>query len=382
MAKYDNDVLVAYVNGDDIPGYSVETLEDDVEFMIRVIEYTNDKKMYSFCSDRVKSTYKFVRFLVEKFSNDLDFVRGVGDSYLESTTNEIKTEGADNKVEMLELLIIMYDLDSKTGVKNSKYGLSLGVHYLAEKNSIYMMSLRPEVKMLADMIQLGFIIVYDKYNSSDIIMSYFAKRFIDDIIYDSGINLEDKLHIEFCSYKELEDFGVIDYLLNLLGSYDSFLSKYLARHLGLLDDIIKDIDKMKTRWDVYPSLKEREKYQKVFNEVSNYIAENRIEDYFPETEILYYISMELGVAEVMFQYDDSVEEDYYQRIVNELLPSYQKNINEHASDTKFLQHYSKIRSMMEELLFPEKKKLNSGAVRNGSSENKLGFRRFLSRFNF
>ena len=113
--------------------------------MIRVIECTNDKKMYSLCSDRVKSTYKFVRFLVEKFSDDLDFVRGVGDSYLEVTTNKIERNGniiwisikENNKLQQihnkLDLLLLNYGISKHEFDDNFMFHSTLFIDENEEK---------------------------------------------------------------------------------------------------------------------------------------------------------------------------------------------------------------------------------------------------------
>lgn len=361
MDRYSDEVVKAYVNGDDMPDYDIEALEDDVGFMIRVIEYTNDKEMCNMCSDKVKSTYEFVRFLIGKFGDDLNFIRVVVDNYLENVTNEI---------EMFELLIIMSNLVRRTGNDDSTYNISLGVNYLAEKNSIYIMSMRPELKKLSNMIQAGFIIIYDKYNSSDVTMGYFTKRFIADIIADCGIDLESRMHADFESLQELEDFGIASYLLNLLSSYDSFLSKYLAGHLELLADMMKDVNRFKGRWNSYYDLKEIEKYKRVFDAVSEYIDTNNLEADFPETSILYYIGMELGVADVMVQYDNSVDDERYNFIKNSLIPSYCSSVNERIGDPELLKHYQKIGAMMEEILFPEKAKLHFCETKDSISPQK------------
>ena len=57
-------------------------LEDDFEFMASVINLSYDKKMFVFCSDRLKSSYEMVWFMVNRFSDDRSFVTKIVDSYL------------------------------------------------------------------------------------------------------------------------------------------------------------------------------------------------------------------------------------------------------------------------------------------------------------
>jgi len=47
--KYNINIILNYINGDDIEGYTIEELENDCTFMKLVINYTNDKNMYALC---------------------------------------------------------------------------------------------------------------------------------------------------------------------------------------------------------------------------------------------------------------------------------------------------------------------------------------------
>lgn len=48
MKKIDISLVKKYVNGEDLGEFTIEQLENDKEFMMRVISYTNDIKMYFF----------------------------------------------------------------------------------------------------------------------------------------------------------------------------------------------------------------------------------------------------------------------------------------------------------------------------------------------
>ena len=54
MKNIDASLIEKYINGDDLGEYSIEQLENDKDFMTSVINYTNDVKMYSLCSDELK----------------------------------------------------------------------------------------------------------------------------------------------------------------------------------------------------------------------------------------------------------------------------------------------------------------------------------------
>ena len=80
--KYDDKLVEDYVQGNDIDKYDIEELENDSQFMMQVIDKTNDKKMYEFCSSKVKDDYEFIKFMIYKFQNDKDFIVMLADDYL------------------------------------------------------------------------------------------------------------------------------------------------------------------------------------------------------------------------------------------------------------------------------------------------------------
>ena len=98
MKKIDISLIRKYVNGEDLGEYSIEQLENDKDFMMGVISYTNDTKMYSSCSELVKQDYEFVKYLVLKFKDNSEFITAVADNYLDNT---------DTDWERRELNIIM-----------------------------------------------------------------------------------------------------------------------------------------------------------------------------------------------------------------------------------------------------------------------------------
>ena len=124
MKKYDKKIIYDYIMGNDLGEYSSEELEDNKEFMIEVIEKTNDKRMYNLCSNNVSLDYEFVKYIVLKFRNDVDFIKEVADNYL----NNI---GVDNDYERVELLAIMSSLTN-----SYDYNFMLDAVYSSKRLSI------------------------------------------------------------------------------------------------------------------------------------------------------------------------------------------------------------------------------------------------------
>ena len=92
--KYDEKLIKAYITGDDIIDFDIDELENDVYFMMQVIDYSDDIKMYSFCGEELKKDYKFVSYLVDKYNsnvkkykNDIKIIISAAESFLDSRKN-------------------------------------------------------------------------------------------------------------------------------------------------------------------------------------------------------------------------------------------------------------------------------------------------------
>ena len=48
MQKYPKSLIMDYISGTEISEYNIDDLENDVDFMTDVINYSSDKKMYHF----------------------------------------------------------------------------------------------------------------------------------------------------------------------------------------------------------------------------------------------------------------------------------------------------------------------------------------------
>lgn len=74
-----------YINGLDTSPYKLEELEDNPAFMILAIGLSNDKYLYNLCSNSVKINKTFVKFLIYKYQDDIDFLVKVVDYYLNNS---------------------------------------------------------------------------------------------------------------------------------------------------------------------------------------------------------------------------------------------------------------------------------------------------------
>ena len=107
---YSKRIIFDYVFGNDIKDYDIDDLENDYTFMMEVIKYTKDKKMYDLCSENVKLNHEFVKFLIIMFQKDRDFIKKVSNYYLKNRTPNINEYRAD--VEHDEIIILMSNLNT------------------------------------------------------------------------------------------------------------------------------------------------------------------------------------------------------------------------------------------------------------------------------
>ena len=111
MKKYNIETVYNYINGEDITDFTLEELESNTNFMIDVINVSNDKNFYNFTEDNVKTDYRFVKFIINKFKEDENLITVVADTYIENQ---------DNEQNYIELLIIMCNLIKDKIVKTTK----------------------------------------------------------------------------------------------------------------------------------------------------------------------------------------------------------------------------------------------------------------------
>lgn len=292
MKKIDISLVKKYVNGEDLGNFTSEQLENDKDFMMGVISYTNDTKMYSFCSEQVKQDYEFVKYLVLKFRDNPEFITAVADNYLDNT---------DTDWERRELNIIMEKVLPKE--LSEKYEMVNETLYFEKRLEVEIAEVKDS--KLETMIGMGFWIMFNQYNGSDVILDYYANNMIGEIIRDNNINFEKMLHTQFKSSDKITEMGINNYIVNFIGYYDSMLSSYVSTHLDIIKPIANRIKLIQDNWDKYSSVDETRRYNNMLDMVHEYMGMS--DSNMEENEVLYYVAKELGIIEKVKQYDGSKE---------------------------------------------------------------------------
>lgn len=297
MKKIDISLVKKYVNGEDLGEFTSEQLENDKDFMMWVISYTNDIKMYSFCSESVKLNYEFVEYLVLKFKDNSEFIMTVADNYLDN---------ADTDWESKELSIIMEKVLPKELAE--KYEVLNETSYFLKRLEVEIAKAKDS--KLKSMVGMGFLLMFDQYNGSDIILDYYANNIIGEIIRDNNIDFEKMLHTQFKSASKITEMGINNYIVNFISCYDSMLSSYVSTHLDIIKPIANRIKRIQDDWDKYLSVDETRRYNNMLDMVHEYMSMS--DSNMGENEVLYYVANELRIKEKVKQYDGSkkMEENF------------------------------------------------------------------------
>ena len=337
MEKVSNKVLLDYISGAYLAEDLLEQLENNPTFMMNVINVTGDKRFYNLCSETVKNNYDFIKFLVLKYRDDLDFVFKVADKYFDSL---------DKSVEKLELGIIISMLTTQIEDERFwKYKVFTNINYEEKKMEIEIFKLHEKSKDDPFEIGLGFWYVFDLFSSSDIILSFFTKRFLEDL-FDCKGNLEKVLHNNFKSVEDIDKIELKGWLLEFIRKYDVMLASYW--HLEILDEYVAKINKYQNNWSNYERKEEASKYYLMLEEVHNYMEENAPLSLISETDLVYYIGSKLGIAEKIAKYENLDNE-----MLNYLLETLDDEFINEIFESNFEErkHYFKVKKIMKRIIF-------------------------------
>lgn len=307
MKKYSKELIDKYIKGEDIKNYQIEELENNKDFMIQVIKETNDKKIYNLCSENVKKDYEMVKFLTLNYNNDLDFITSIADEYLKEIGDSL---------ERIELALIMLDLTSKKGNEQAaKYKMIVDTIFFSKRLEVEICKAKENNDNYSKEVGMGFWYMFDLYNSSDIVMKFFAKKTIEAIFIEYDINLEQVLHSKFKNAEDINLQGINNYMINFLGMYDQMLASYVSTHIELLSDFSNKISNVIDNWKNYDEKDERKRYNDMIEQVHEYMENT--DSVMTETDILYYVAKQLGIVEKLAYYD-GISNEFFEDIIEDI----------------------------------------------------------------
>lgn len=290
MGKYSDKLINKYIMG--FPIDNVEELENDKDFMIEAIDKSCDYRLYNLCSDEVKKDYSFVKYLVLKYNNNLDFICNVVNYYMDNSKDEFSC---------FELVAIMEFLTKRDKEKYMHYRMKGFSLYYIKRLQIESAKKTFDDQEFIDVLGMGFLLIYEEYNHSKLVLDFFAKKIIDGIFDENNIDLEFMLHENFDNPNRLNEIGINNYMISFISNYDSMLADYLFVHIDLMRDLRKRIDYIINNWERYELKNEREKYELMFEKVHEYLIDK--DSLIDETTFIYYLGKKLGVLDKIMKYD-------------------------------------------------------------------------------
>ncbi len=320
MKKYTVKTIMDYISGNDIEEFTLEELEDDMDFMKNVINYTNDKNMVSMCSERIQNDFEFIKFILYKFSYDLEFTCAIADKFLEGIDKE-------HEEDRYEIAIIMCQLIKGKKEDYMKYHIIASLAFLWELE--FVKECQQQYSSPSNKVGMGFIFITEDDSNSQIMVEYFAKKFIEHILAYHEINFEDLLHKRFSRKEDLEQVKINTFLINFLLCYDIALANYAKAHLEILDSLKEAIQYTISNWEKFMEKKERDLYNLLFEKVDRYMKVHP-ECAFLEDDLLYTIGYELGVLDKIQKYDGLWDVDATGSSINKSEMSLQDRIHYHA----------------------------------------------------
>lgn len=296
--NYSSKLVFDYITGNEITGYNIDDLENDYEFMIQVIKHTKDKNMYNLCSKEVQTNYKFVKFMIETFKNDLKFICDVADNYLKTVPSE-SIDGIEIMIQAAEKIEYRKVLENPKLASFSLYAKTMSsVELYQVSNALDML----DDKELKEELGLGFAYIADKFENRETICNYFAKEYISQIFYEhSKYNLEELLHKNHKDFNEIKSQGIENYLIDYISQFDDYLAQYISEHINVLHDLKKDVERVGRNWNIYIDRINEEKVG-IFNEkVSKYVEKHS--ENISETLLICYVIEKLGLNEIFIKHD-------------------------------------------------------------------------------
>ena len=300
-SKYSKQLIFDYVNGNDIVGYNIEELENDMEFMIEVIDFTNDKNMYNLCSEKIKKNYELVKFMVQKFKDDKNFIIELSKNFIKNSPYLC--------YDSVELSILMSDITGEDNTEDLDYfGKVLMPKNIFFEKINYTASLIAQKNRNLDM---GFIVFQDALKDRTIILDFVAKEFIKKIFYSSEeYTFEELIHKNIKNFDSVKQRGINNYLINYIGNYDKYLADYIMVHLNVLDDLKKELNRVSKEWNKYLNRLNITRVEIAIEEINEYFLNNSSVSSFSFIQLMEHLIKKYKVEDIFHN------NEQYQNLVN------------------------------------------------------------------
>ena len=344
MEKYSDDLVRAYVYGDDLENFDIDELENDAKFMIEVLKFTKDKKMYEFCSDLVKRNKELVSYIIDNFSDDIDFCKKVVQRYMyhleDIAINENKNILPDKAAIAIKMVKnIKNDLDNEeyTRILKSIYS-SLRVKIELEKRSA-------DYNAQEDNLGYGFEYFKGIFGSQEEALKHFAIMITADILNEHKEQFEGLLHAYYPTYESVNDPQ--GEALRIIEGYDINLANYLCDNPGVLNKGTSAIlASIKQKWNLNELNIERKQYDELLSRIHGLVL-NTNDAIFNEESLLAHFGIKYNIIEKISLYD-GLSVQFLELLNDEFNDVYFNSIMEYSTSDKKL--YDSVNAIFKEVL--------------------------------
>ena len=321
------DLVERYINGEDVEPYDIVRLEDNEAFMKNVIKVSKDPKMFFMCSERLVTDDEFVYDVLDIFKDDLEKATVIADTYLSKLhPNEIEsretTEEFIDRIKSMQMNIYMASLEQKLSKLkgervivqpgNGRFTLAAILLFSKEMATIDTILSYNEDKK--DELGEGFLFILDQYGGNKIITDFFAKRMIEEDFQLSGYtgngqNIETFIHGRCRSFREIEDIGVNNFIINIASSRDAFLGDYLRANPNLILDVKDAIMRVGKRWDYYMDNLNQYRVTQFEGELADYLESDSNFSDINIDDIIKFTAVRLGKEKEFKKFDSTYPEE-------------------------------------------------------------------------
>lgn len=223
-------------------------------------------------------------------------------------------------------------------IPDSKYKIMLDNIYLKKRLEIDEYLNKEKDLVITNELGKGFIFILDLYTKSDIILSFYAQKFIADILKD--IDFAKMVHTKYRT-DVINNLDLNSYIINLLKIYDASLASYVSKHLEVLSFL-----NINNALENHSFEEEPERYNLMFAKVHEYLVNK--DSLITEIELLSFIGNELGIIE---------EISKYAKISKQMLTNILNNLSNYF-DTDNISlidkvHYNNVKKIMINALFSQ-----------------------------
>ena len=289
-----------YITGADID--NVLELEDNYMFMLDVLKYSKDKKMYDFCSLNVKLNYEFVKGLISIFPTDYEFLDMAVSKYISNKLDFIDSIDSEftniDAIHSQELIILMNNMFFTTDDINKYMVKALAIF---ECVYIKLQIAIEEAKKSYNFKNLGcgFAIIEEDYKDSRIMLDFMAKNMLRRILITDDLSFKDLIYKYY--QKCIKKQGVFRFICSYVSAYDTDLSDYIAHNFEIAKEYIDAGKKYVANWDNYQrSLNERRIplfYQELVKIISRYLSYGNFDLNYYDVEM--YIINKIGLNKII-----------------------------------------------------------------------------------